>query len=56
MSDVQIEKAEPEGTPEQAEERVWGDFVFEVVTDPEAEAQKVKEINDEIDRLASLEE
>lgn len=41
MSDVQVSEPEPEGTPKQADDRVWSDFTFEVVTDPEEERQRV---------------
>jgi hypothetical protein len=47
MSDVQSE-----GTAKQAEDRVWSDFTFEVVTDPEEERRRVMEIDAEINRLA----
>jgi hypothetical protein len=47
MSDV-----ESEGTAKQAEDRVWSDFTFEIVTDREEEHRRIMEIDAEINRLA----
>lgn len=38
-----------------AQDRVYDDFEFEVVTDPEAEAEKVRKLNEQIDAAAAQE-
>lgn len=39
-----------------AEHRVWEDFEYEVVTDPEAEAERVRAFNEQLERDAAQEE